>query len=232
MPNRTAMKTALLLLSLFPIANQAENKESPHQVLNPGEASRGVVYEKNGSVTFQGKALGQLDVPAGSKVLIAEPSPLKGYTFIVPWDGDQGGIKGLVIDGSKRIAVADIVQKYKPEGYQYPVENRVGPEIKWSPDEAYAVTPDIGEVQDHINIVDLRSGRSTHFHVGNLEQGECEIQGVNLTDARWSGTREIIFEITVSENPWSDIECPKNAKYPLYQATVNVETKEIKLQKK
>jgi len=223
---------ALVIASLlFPTAILATQGSPEPITLKPGEAKQGITYSKSGSVSYQSQLLGKLDVLAGSTVLIAGPSPIKAYSFVVLWDGDSGGVGGYVIDGdAKKVVVKDIVKEFLADGFK--VQNRIGTEVSWSPDEIYAVTPDIGEVQDHINIIDVKSGTSEHFNIGKLERGECEIQAISIKNSRWRGSREFLFDVLIEENPWSEVECPKNVKYPRYEAVVNVETKEIKFQKK
>lgn len=225
------IQALVFALSLAPTAIMASQGSPEPITLKPGEVKQGIDYSKSGSVSYQGQLLGQLDVPAGSTVLIVGPSPMKVYSFVVLWDGDSGGIKGYVIDGdAKKIVVKNIVKEFVADGFK--VQNRIGSEISWSPDEAYAVTPDIGEVQDHINIIDVQSGSSDRVNIGKLERNECEIQAISIKNSRWRGSRELVFDVLIEENPWSEAECPKNVKYPRYEAVVNVETKEVKFQKK
>ena len=224
------MRTLLITSLLIPAAILASQALPQPVTLKPGDARQGIAYSKSGSVSYQGQLLGKLD-PAGSTVLMVGPSPLKAYTFVVLWDGDSGGIKGYVLDGgAKKIIVKDIVKEFVADGSK--VQNRIGPEISWSPDEAYAVTPDIGEVQDHINIIDIKSGSSDRFNIGELARGECEIQTISIKNSHWRGSRGFVFDVSIEEFLLNEADCPKNVKYPRYEAVVNVETKEIKFQKK
>ena len=225
------IRTHVIASFLIPAAILASQGSPQPVTIKPGEARQGIVYSKSGSVSYQGQLLGKLDVPAGSTVLLVGPSPIKAYSFVVLWDGDSGGIKGYIIDGSaKKIIVKDIVKEFFADGFK--VQNRIGSEISWSPDEVYAVTPDIGEVQDHINILDVESGSSDRFNIGKLARGECETQAISIKNSRWRGSRDFVFDVLIEEFLLSEVECPKNVKYPHYEAVVNVETKEIKFRKK
>lgn len=197
-------------------------------VVKPGEAKDGLLVNRKGFVTFEGLPLGRLDFCAPSALRISRPSPRKGYIYTVLWDGDHGGTDAFVIDPkTQSIHVRGIVQEYRVEGYSYPVENRVGSEIFWSPDESYAITPDIGEVQDHINVIDLKMRRSVHLSVGHKERNECDLQSISTKGSRWLTPTEFVFHVDVGKNPWSEVPCPADNRGPTYEGTVNVETLKI-----
>jgi hypothetical protein len=201
-------------------------------------AQLGVAYSRDGSVSYHGKNLGTLEykVPGSafifdSQVLIAGPSPIRGFLYIVLFDEHHGGIKAYIANGKSRAILSDdIIKEFPWSGHT--VESRVGPDISWSPDEVYAVTPDIGEVQHHVNIIDLRSGKSARVNIGDLSQGECEIQSISMEGSRWLGARDFVFTVQIWTNPWSDVKCPANVKHPSYEAIIDVNTKQIKFQKR
>jgi len=232
-PSETGFALQILAPGQSAPVSAVDKGTSAWPTLKPGETKQGLSVTRKGFVTFKGQPLGRLDFCSPSALRVSRPSARKGYLYVVLWDGDHGGTEAYVVDPREgSVRVRGIVQKFRPEGYSYPVENRVGPEIFWSPDERYAVTPDIGEVQDHINVIDLEGRRSTHLSLGHFERNECDAQVVMMNGSRWRSATEFVFRVDVAENPWSDIPCPDRAQNPQYEAVVNVETLAVDFERK
>lgn len=206
-------------------ANSQFNKQS-YFVLKPGESAKEFKFSKDGSIYFKNKIILKYEyLDVASELHISPPSPMRSYFYAVLWDADKGGLGSVVVDGREGKVIARFTQDRRK-----PIQV-IGEEIRWSPNESYAIFPERGEVQRHVNVIDLKRGNVFPIDIGNLEQNKCQLQHVDNGNGSWLNDETYLFRVGFENMPveWreSGIKCNENEHYPDYEVEVNARTRRV-----
>lgn len=217
----------------YPILNpeklsslESFNKQ-PFLVLKPGSTANDFRFLSDGSVYFKDKIIHKYEfLDVAFELHISQPSPMHGYFYVVLWDTDKGGVGSVIVDGKEGRVIARFTQDRRN------LIQVIGEEIRWSPNESYAIVPERGEVQRYVNVIDLKRGNIFPIDIGNLEKNECQIQFIDPDNGSWLNEETYHFRVEISLNPWwkevtKGLKCNENERYPSYETEVNARTKQI-----
>lgn len=207
--------------------NSECNKQS-YFVLKPGRSAKDFKFSKDGSIYFKNKIIYKYEEysDVATELHISQPSAVHGYYYVVLWDTDTGGLGGVIIDGKEGQVIARFTRDMR-NFFQV-----IGEEICWSPNESYAIVPERGEGQRHVNVIDLKRGNIFPLDIGNLVQNECQFQFIDNGNGSWLNDETYRFRVGISLNPWWEemtkgLKCNENEHYPEYEVEVNARTRQV-----
>lgn len=208
------------------LSSQKLFSDQPYLVLKPGSSANDFKFLSDGSVYFKGRLIYKFKVmDVAFELHISPSSPVRGYFFVMLWDTDKGGMGGLIVDGKAGGVIASLTRENKN------FTQIVGEEIRWSPIEGFAVIPERGEVQRHVNLIDLIRGDVFSVDIGNLTQNKCQLQYIDKRNGSWLNDETYLFQVAFENMPveWREggVVCNEKAKYPAYQMSVNARTRQI-----
>ena len=173
----------------------------------PGETKNGVLFRRDGTVSYYGNVLGKWDydkTPDISKVALSSPTPKRGLAFIMFVDSDHGGIQGYVVDTRTQTILA---RKIVPDGWA------IGNWISWSPDERYVLVAAVGEVTNgDMAFVDLTTGKSQEIHFKLFTRSrrrnvEEEMQYFRNETVVWINQNTFGLRLDIGCNPYEVKNC-------------------------
>lgn len=205
--------------------------KQPYLVLRPGSNAHDFSFSRGGSVYYKNRLIHRFEsLDVSLELHVSRPSPLRGYFHAVFWDTDKGGVGWVIIDSKNRSVVARS-SKYSANG----LVQVTGEEIRWSPAERYAIVPERGEVQRHVNVIDLDRGAVSSVDIGNLEQNKCQLQHIDSNDGKWLNDETYLFQVGIENMPahWREqgVVCNENERYAGYKVTLYARTRRFQLKR-
>lgn len=157
--------------------------------IGSGESRDNWTLDKTGTITFEHQAVAKAGDPLAAELRISKGSQNGALRYAILVDADTGPMEGFVWRKDAKSVLARISAR------------GISDTVFWSPDGAYAIVTDAGEVQDHVYVVNLKDGRVTKQQVGApFKVGDCEIKYLYGQPASWVGNSSFQVAVKIEKN--------------------------------
>ncbi len=157
--------------------------------IGAGESRDNWSLTKTGELTFEQQPVAKAGDPPAAELRISKGSGNGALRYAILADRDKGPMEGFIWGKGGK----GVLARLPGPG--------ISDTVYWSPDGAYAIVTDAGEVQDEVHVVNLNNGQVTKRKVG-ASVTDCEMKVLYGQPTSWLGNSSFQVTVGIEKNPY------------------------------